>query len=212
MTIKAVIFDFGEVLNAPVDPAKTALRNKRLAAKLDLPVERLWSYLFDGEASSLWMTGQLDWDGFWQAVLTPRGIKDPEEIRAFAEMVFLDEDILNPEMMDLLLELKGRVKLAVLSNATRTEEEMFERLVDDFKLPEDLFDAIVTSASFGVTKPDPAIYIEAARRLGLLPDEAVFTDDMADFTAAASALGMHTHTFTTPSSFRQFLRNEGVLQ
>jgi len=66
--IKAIIFDFGEVLNAPLDEDQDAQLRRRLAGMLDLPPDELWPYLFECEASRLWMTGQLDWDGFWNAV------------------------------------------------------------------------------------------------------------------------------------------------
>ncbi|MGB3716122.1 MAG: HAD family phosphatase [Candidatus Promineifilaceae bacterium] len=211
MIIKAIIFDFGEVLNAPVDPELTARRFERLARRLDLQADELWPYLFESEASRLWMTGKLDGDGFWTAVLEPRGIKDPDETRAFAQEVFADHKVLHPEMVELVKELKGRYKLAVLSNASRTEEEMEEMFQHDFGLPGDLFDTIVTSTSVGATKPDPTIFIEVIRRLDVRPEEAIFTDDMASFTAAAFELGIRSHTFTTPSAFLVYLREEGVL-
>ena len=153
----------------------------------------------------------MDWDGFWTAVLEPRGIKDPDEKRVFAEEVFADHKVLHPEMVKLVEELKGRYKLAVLSNASKTEEEMKEMFEHDFGLPGDIFETIVTSTSVGVTKPDPTIFIEVLRRLDVRPEEAIFTDDMASFTAAASELGIHSHTFTTPSVFLVYLREVGVL-
>ncbi len=209
MIIKAIIFDFGEVLTAPVDAELTAERLEHLARRLDLQADELWLYLFESEASRLWMTGKLDWDGFWTAVLEPRGISDPDERRAFAQEVFLDHKDLHPEMVELVKELKGRYKLAVLSNASKTEEEMKEMFQHDFGLPGDLFDTIVTSTSVGAIKPDPTIFVEVLRRLDVRPEEAIFTDDMANFTAAASELGIHSHTFTTPSAFLDYLREKG---
>jgi len=210
MTIKAIVFDFGEVLNAPIDPERAEERRDRLAARLGLKPDDLWSYLFDSEASKLWMTGRLDWDGFWRSTLEPRGIEDPEEIRDFTEEVFEDHDVLHPDMVELTARLKGRYKLAVLSNASRTEEEMKELFSNDFELPSDLFDTVVTSTSFGAVKPDLGIFKEVLHRLKVLPEEAVFTDDMDDFTAAAASLGIHAHTFKTPTLFRQFLGEMGV--
>jgi epoxide hydrolase-like predicted phosphatase len=212
MIIKAIIFDFGEVLNAPVDPELTAERVERLARRLDLKADELWPYLFESEASQLWMTGKLDWDGFWSAVLEPRGITDLEEMHTFADEVFLDHNQLHPVMVDLVTGLKGRYKLAVLSNASRTEEEMSAMFQNDFELPADFFDTIVTSTSVGAAKPDPLMFHEVLRRLDVRPEQAIFTDDIPNFTAAASALGMHTHTFTTPSEFVEYLRSKGVLQ
>jgi HAD superfamily hydrolase (TIGR01509 family) len=211
MTFKAVIVDFGEVLNAPVDVERNAARREKLAGKINLQANELWPYLFESEASILWMTGQLDWDGFWKASLEPRGMTDSEEIRLFADELFEDDGILNPEMIEILNQLKGKYKLAILSNASRTEAEMKRMLREDFGLPRDLFDVVVSSTSFGATKPDPSIFKEVLRRLDVIPEEAVFTDDMVNFTAAASDLGILSHTFTTPALFRVFLEENGLL-
>lgn len=212
MTIKAIIFDYGQVLNAPVDTEYNADRRSRLAKILDLETEELWPYLFEGEPAHRWMTGQLDWDGYWRAVLKPRGITDPDEIESFARDVFEGNNVLHPDMVELLFELRGRYKLAVLSNASWTESEMESKFANEYALPEDLFETIVTSTSVGTTKPDPAIYREALRRLDVRPEEAIFTDDLANFTVAAGELGILSHTFTTPEFFRAFLEENGVLQ
>ncbi|HET6446837.1 MAG TPA: HAD-IA family hydrolase [candidate division Zixibacteria bacterium] len=211
MSIKAIIFDFGEVLNATVDPEAEAERRKDLAVALGLEEGELWPYLFESEASVLWMTGQLDWDGFWEAVLEPRGITDPEAIRSFAGEVFEGEDEIHPEMIQLLNTLKGNYKLAVLSNASRTEEEMEEMFQHQLGLPSELFDTIVTSTSFGATKPDLSIYLEVLHRLEVEPGEAIFADDMDNFTAASAELGIHSHTFKSPAIFREYLKEKGVI-
>src|SRR5207245_8451486 len=50
-----------------------------------------------------------------------------------------------------------------------------------------LIDAMVTSRDFGKAKPDPAIYVEGARRLGVPLDETVMVGDRLD-TDVAGAL------------------------
>ena len=208
---RAIIFDYGQVLNAPEDPEEEAARRAKLAAQLGLEPPELWPYLFEGEAARQWMTGRLNWDQFWSAVLEPRGISGPAEIAAFSSAVFAEADDLHPEMIALVEELKGRYKLAVLSNATWTEQEMAEMFYNQLGLPKGSFDAVITSTSVGTTKPDPAIYLHALARLGVLPEETVFTDDLASFTAVAAGLGMKAHTFTTPAALRTYLKEIGVL-
>jgi epoxide hydrolase-like predicted phosphatase len=114
-------------------------------------------------------------------------------------------------MASLLAELKGGYKLAVVSNASWTEVELTKMLVEEHGLPADTFDVVVTSTSAGVVKPNPAIYQMALERLGVSPAEAIFTDDLANFTKGAARLGIHTHTFTTPAAFRAYLVKRGVL-
>ncbi len=53
-----------------------------------------------------------------------------------------------------------------------------------------LFDAVVISGEVGLRKPDPAIYALAARRLGVVPHDCVFVDDLDSNIAAAEAAGM----------------------
>lgn len=211
MEIKAIILDFGQVLNAPIDPLLTGKKRKRLASRLDLRTEELWPYVFEGEPSKRWMTGKLDWNGFWTAVLSPKGITDPPEIESFAQEITAEDNIVHPEMLELIHQLRGRFKLAVLSNATWTEEKMKEMFENDMSLPVDLFDTIVTSTSVGVTKPHPKIYHEVLGRLGVHPGEAIFTDDVAAYTLAAAELGMHAHHFSTPSNFRDYLVGMDIL-
>lgn len=211
MTIKAIIFDYGQVLNAPENPQESAARRARLAKQLGMEPSELWPYLFEGEAGRKWMTGRLTWDDFWEAVLGPKGISDPAEIEAFSGAVFADADELHPDMISLLAELRGRYKLAVLSNATWTEPQMKQMLYQQLGLPEGTFDAVITSTSLGTTKPDPTIYQNALARLDVLPEEVIFVDDLASFTAAASSLGMKTHTFTSPAAFRNYLEELAVL-
>jgi putative hydrolase of the HAD superfamily len=78
-----------------------------------------------------------------------------------------------------------RFRLAVVSNTNHAE------LVPDHLAAMgivDLFDAIVTSVEVGWRKPNPAIFTEALRLLGIAPSAAVFVGDnyTADFLGAQS--------------------------
>jgi putative hydrolase of the HAD superfamily len=54
----------------------------------------------------------------------------------------------------------------------------------------DLFDAVVISAEVGLRKPDPAIYLLAAERIGVPARECVFVDDLLHNADGARAVGM----------------------
>ncbi|MBE0711228.1 MAG: HAD-IA family hydrolase, partial [Candidatus Aminicenantes bacterium] len=59
------------------------------------------------------------------------------------------------------------------------------------RFPEVLFfDAYVLSYELRLLKPDPAIYMAAARLAGTLPGECVFIDDMEENIAGAVATGL----------------------
>jgi len=53
-----------------------------------------------------------------------------------------------------------------------------------------MFDAVIRSDEVGLRKPEPEIYLLAARRLGVTPDECVFVDDMLANVEGARAVGM----------------------
>src|SRR5262249_60370776 len=64
---------------------------------------------------------------------------------------------------------------------------------------EQLTDEIISSHEVGVSKPDPRIYEIACERLGVLPEEMIFLDDVEPNVAAAQDLGAHGILFTTTS-------------
>lgn len=54
----------------------------------------------------------------------------------------------------------------------------------------DLFDAVVISGEVGLRKPDDAIYLMAADRIGVAPESCVFIDDFRINIKGAEAVGM----------------------
>lgn len=211
MSIKAIIFDFGQVITATIDPQTSNRHRARLAAQLGLDPAELWPYLFGGDLARQWMSGQMSAQEFWPAILAPRGITDPAAVDNIAENVFEEPIQANPEVRSLLFELAPDYKLAVLSNATWTTAELTELLENDLALPASLFDCILTSTSAGLAKPDPAFFRLVLSELDVRPQEAIFIDDIGIFTETASQIGLHSHTFTTPSALRAFLIEKGVL-
>lgn len=210
MTIQGIIFDFGQVLTAPADKTTVTQHRANLAQKLGLNPGELWPYLFEGEPANRLMTDQISWDAFWIEVLEARGIVDPNEVKTFADAVFEGSDLVHPDINQLIQELHGRYKLAVLSNANWSEEELTYEISERGGNPE-LFDTIISSATVGYAKPHPAIYQVALDRLDLTAEQCVFTDDLEEFVIAAAKLGFHAFTFTTPAELRQFLKQKGVL-
>ncbi|GGU81677.1 HAD-IA family hydrolase [Lentzea flava] len=53
-----------------------------------------------------------------------------------------------------------------------------------------LFDATIISGEVGLAKPDPAIYLLAATKLGCTPQECVFVDDLPINVRGAAEAGM----------------------
>ncbi len=73
-----------------------------------------------------------------------------------------------------------------------------------------LLDHVVVSGTEQIAKPDPAIYLLAARRSGLPPEQLVFVDDKPGNVAAAEAVGMAGVVFTDAAALRADLRALGL--
>ena len=92
----------------------------------------------------------------------------------------------NPAAIDVLARIKAAGYATLLLSNTDPERFGFVRR----RFPEVLFfDAYVLSYELRLLKPDPAIYLAAARAAGCRPDECVFIDDMEENVAGALAAG-----------------------
>ena len=80
-----------------------------------------------------------------------------------------------PDALEVLTALKPHYRLGVISNTVGSgDAELVAALEKAGIRP--LIDALVTSRDFGVAKPDPAIYAEGARRLGVPLDATLMVD------------------------------------
>jgi len=91
-----------------------------------------------------------------------------------------------PNVLEVLTTLKRRYRLGVISNTVGSGDAELTEALDKAGIRR-LIDALVTSRDFGKAKPDPAIYAEGARRLGVPLDETVMVGDRLD-TDVAGAL------------------------
>jgi putative hydrolase of the HAD superfamily len=91
-----------------------------------------------------------------------------------------------PNVLEVLTALKRRYRLGVISNTVGSGDAELTEALDKAGI-RPLIDALVTSRDFGKAKPDPAIYAEGARRLGVPLDETVMVGDRLD-TDVAGAL------------------------
>jgi putative hydrolase of the HAD superfamily len=60
----------------------------------------------------------------------------------------------------------------------------------DMSLLDELFEAVVISGDVGMHKPEPAIYMLGAERLGLRTEDCVFVDDLRENCQGAEEVGM----------------------
>ena len=99
----------------------------------------------------------------------------------------------NAELIAYFGGLRPAYRTGIISNsfvgAREREQERygFEQLTDE----------IVYSHEAGISKPDPRIYRLACERLGVLPEEMIFLDDVELNVEAARDLGIHGILFAS---------------
>jgi len=203
MAIRAVIFDYGQVL-CTQNPAA----HQRLCQITGLDAaafDRL--YWRDRHAYDL---GLFDGHGYWTKFARDSGLDfTPEQIDALIETDVLMWTSINQPMLAWATALQQTGLLtAILSNmgpeVLATMRQEFAWLTD--------FSQLTWSCELGIAKPDPAIYSFTCTELGVAPQEAVFIDDNATNIRAAQEFGLHAILFSTIEQLRLDLAAQSLLQ
>jgi len=186
--VKAVIFDMDGLM---ID-----------TERLYFDVERLIARNFGKEVED-------------QTLWKMMGRKPLEAITIFAKDLGLDispEELLNirddlfvkklinevealPGLFEILNVIRGKMKVAI---ATGSPKKFLEIVLDKLKI-EDYFDVFVTSDEIEKGKPDPEIYIMAAKRLEVIPAECIVLEDSSNGALAAVRAGCYT--IAVPSAY-----------
>jgi putative hydrolase of the HAD superfamily len=94
---------------------------------------------------------------------------------------------------ELLLDLKGtRVLGAITNGPARVQRPKLEALQYRDFFPEA---RVFVSGEFGAAKPDPSIFLAAAKAAGVAPDACVMIGDARQFDMPAKAVGFRTILF-----------------
>jgi epoxide hydrolase-like predicted phosphatase len=183
--IRAVIFDFGDVLFRTEDPR----RRRKWEKHLGLPEGELVNLVFESEVADRSIVGQATEADVWRYVAITYGLNDEQlsELR----QDFWSSWRLDAELVDFLGDLRPRYKTAILSNAWPGAREVFTQML---RLDE-VVDAMIISAEEGVAKPDARIYQIAVDRIGVQPEEAVFVDDKEENVQVAQEYGIWSIQF-----------------
>ena len=179
MTIKAVVFDIGSVLEVIDDSVFPGPFEQRhgLAAGAVLGVPEWPGDPGIGELS------EAEVRAHWQQHLA---LSDEHADELLADYWTWYCGTLDRELFDWFAAQRPQRKTGILSNSGPGAREA-ER-VWGF---EDVTDDIVYSHEVGLRKPDPAIYALAAERLGVAPYEVLFLDDVSANVEAARQAGWH---------------------
>jgi putative hydrolase of the HAD superfamily len=86
-----------------------------------------------------------------------------------------------------MLDAVGRAREAGVPTGLISNSWVMDHYTDEIR---GLFDAVYISAEVGLHKPQPEIYLLAAERLCVAPEDCVFVDDLRENCAGAEAVGM----------------------
>lgn len=103
------------------------------------------------------------------------------------ERVLTGVDCTKPGLQECMEGLKARgVRIAL---ATSTGREVVTQYIAHVPLMQNVFDDMVCGVEAGRGKPAPDIYLEAARRLGLKPEECIGVEDSQAGLQSLTAAG-----------------------
>lgn len=199
--LKAVIFDYGEVLcHRP-----TAEETARLASFFSLRADQL---------PALWERnrgpydrGDLEPEVYWSMLAKEAGATlGPDQLQAIHDLDMAMWSKVNSSMVEWLNQLRsGGIKLGLLSNM---HPGMVAHCRKQFSWLKN-FDFVTFSAEVRLIKPDPAIYEHTLRGLGVTASESLFLDDREVNVRAAQALGINAFRFESIEQLRHELELKG---
>jgi HAD superfamily hydrolase (TIGR01549 family) len=182
-----VIFDLGRVL-LDFDFKKVTGELGRFTTKTQAEIRDYFA------TTPLWDAferGSVSPQDFFAALKRDLQLKNLtfEQFKPFWNDIFQEKK----DTIEILEKLKGRYRLAMISNVNQMHwEHVLEKhsFMTWFEVP-------IASYAVGHRKPELAIYELALKRAGVPGRRAIFIDDIFEHITAARQLGIHGHHFKT---------------
>jgi len=187
MGLRAAVFDFDGVIVDSEPLHFRSLREALLSEQIEITREEYWDHLLaHDDLGSI----RLAFERRGERLDATRLERvESRKVERFAELI--PEVPVFPGARELVGTLASELPLGIASGARREE---IEAILAGIGL-RDAFEAIVGAQDAERTKPDPAPYLEAARRLrgrvaGLVPGECVAFEDSVPGLVSALGAGM----------------------
>ena len=189
---EAVIFDMDGVL-VNSEPFYVEVEQKNfLQLGLDISEEEHQTY--QGTAT----------DRMWQLIKEKHGVSQPVE-----ELVEMTNTLVTPyfQSLEKIAPMSGVEKLIrklkknkmPLALASSSYPDVIEIILQKTGL-KNYFDVVVDSQMAGSSKPEPDIFLLAAKKLKVEPEKCLVIEDSKNGIAAAKAAGMFCVAFAGPGS------------
>jgi epoxide hydrolase-like predicted phosphatase len=179
--IRAIIFDMGGVIILTCDNSSRIA----LARRMGISLEELTNAVFNSESAIRSEEGEITKNEHWKIVLRSFGKESVKDVSVYDE-AFWAGDCIDRELMEYILFLKKNYKIGFLSNAFKGAREWVESHFHFL----DVFDLTFFSYEVKMRKPDPRTYQLVCKRLNVLPEEAIFIDDMPANIESARLAGL----------------------
>jgi epoxide hydrolase-like predicted phosphatase len=196
MTIHAIIWDIGGVLERTEDPTP----RQKVADRLGVGLKELTRLFFGQTDNYSVQLGEITPETHWENVRTQLGLTEQEMIAIQDE--FFAGDRMDMDLVNHIRELKQNYCTAVLSNYMAV---LRQRITGEWQIG-DAFHHLIISSEVGLMKPSPEIYQFALETVGFAPEETVFIDDFIENVEGARAVGIHGILFTDPQQAKTSLK------
>jgi putative hydrolase of the HAD superfamily len=185
--VKAVIFDYGNVLSLP----QTADDMPAIGRVAGIPAEKMHSLYWQFRPA--FDRADLDVASYWSAVAKGAGREFSEE--RLKEIIRLDNASWSrpdPAMLGWAAALRaGGIRIGILSNMPVTLRQHLTVNASWLRG----FDDYTYSCDVNMVKPEPGIYEHSLKGLEVGAPEALFLDDREPNVEAARRLGIHALLF-----------------
>jgi putative hydrolase of the HAD superfamily len=199
--LKAVIFDYGDVLCLPPTGEEIEASARILGISSDL-YRVLWSRNRD-----IYDRGDISPEPYWRKFAEEAGVSlDADELHELNERDVAMWSRPNPGMLVWLQSLSAAgMKTAVLSNM---HANMIRHARENFRWL-DWLTWQTLSAEVRTIKPEPAIYEHCLRGLGVSARESLLIDDREINVLAARSMGIHAIQYESMDHLTKELRKAG---
>ena len=202
MSIKAVIFDYGQVISLPQDPAAIDRMAEIAGVERGRFESTLWALRDEYDR------GTIDARGYYSRVFSELSIDiDMNRIDEIIETDFNSWKNINVETATLMEDVKkAGYTVGILSNMPHDFLAWARKTLPVFSLPQvGLF-----SCEVNLVKPEEAIYQKLLSMLGFKAEEVVFFDDKIENVKSAGALGIRALLWKDAENARRELLSLGV--
>jgi putative hydrolase of the HAD superfamily len=187
--LRAVVFDYGNVLCQPQQPSDVEV----MATVCGLPVARFQQLYWKLRVP--YDRGELNGEAYWAAVAAEHGrVLDGQQVSELTTLDAKSWSRPNRATIEWVKQLRrAGLGLGILSNMPFEISRYLMAHCEWLAL----FDSFTFSCDVGQVKPDPAIYQICLKKLKLAAAEVLFLDDIAANVEGACALGIHGLIFDT---------------